>query len=169
MKEELNLPCPYKVTLDTQTFIYSFITKNLIEYNVTFADSVYLFDGTSAQHHITKVYTLNIEKISLAIEPLDFNVRKTIDGIITHFFIDPENSIIYLCDAGDKKELLRRNKFNDWYAKSHHKNEVSKIDESIIVDQDTIYYTCLLYHNQNPFKEALQNSYNEVIASLKDK
>lgn len=166
MKKELNFQCLYRVILDSDTFIYSFTTKNHIQYNIAFADSVSVFQGTSTELDIIKVHSLTIVKMSKVKEQLDINVQRTIDCIIKHFFNDRENSIIYLCDSSDKKELKRLNKFNSWYEKSSFKNEIIKIDEAI-PSIDTIHYTSLMYHIENPFQNSLKQGYYDIIEELK--
>lgn len=165
MPEELNLPCLYNVILDTVTSVYSFITSNHIEYKVVFMDSTSLFDGTSAALEISKVYTVNIDKTSYAKAPLDINVQNAIDCIITHFFQDTENSLIYICDTSDSKHEVRNRKFSKWFNESPGKTNYIKLDEKIITE-DAVHYTSLIYHVHNPFRSSLKTGFYEVVETL---
>ena len=170
MKEELNLNCPYNVFLNKEIFIYSFTTNNHIAYNIIFSDAAYFFDGTSVNGKISKVYFLTVEKITKSKEPLDANVQATVNGIITHFFQDSENALIYICDLSDRREMALYRKFNAWFAQSSFKVQVLKINEQIAdADLSTIYYTSIVYHINNPLKHELEIGYYEVISALRDK
>lgn len=164
MKEELNLPCLYKVLRDTETYIFSFTTKNYIEYKVAFIDNVSLFEGTSTESFISKVYSLSIEKESKAIEPLDVNTQETINCIIVEFFKDKENSLMYTCDTSDSKERLRVKKFDKWYEESPLKNKIIRLNAKL--GNDPVNYTSFLYHIENPFRQELEIGYYEIIEAL---
>lgn len=165
MKEELNLPCLYKVSRDSRTFIFSFTTKNYIEYKVAFVDNLNLFEDTSTFQHIRKIYSLNIEKESIAIEPFDRSTQEAVNCIITEFFKDKENSLLYSCDTSDSKEILRKKKFEKWYDESPDKNSIIRLDAEL--GESPVNYTSFLYHIENPFREFLEISYDEVVESLK--
>lgn len=168
MKKELNLQCPYKVFFDTDSKFYTFTTKNGIEYKILFADTCNLFEGTSTASYITKVHYLTIEKETKVTEPLDDNTRETIETIITQFFSDKENSLLYVCDCNDGKELKRKLKFSNWYEKSSLKTSVTKIDKTITTE-DNIHYSSLIYHTENPFKSSLEQAYYEISDNLDNK
>lgn len=169
MKKALNLQCPYSVFLDTDTFIYSFNTKNQIEYNVLFASMSALFDDTSVGSEIKEIYTISINKLTNSNEPFDSDVGKTIDCIIGNFFVDKEKSIIYLCDNTDRKQSKRNLKFERWYQQSIMKKSLTKIDRTINIDDENTHITSLIYHNENPFKSSLEQGYYEVIDTVSDK
>ncbi|WP_116790228.1 DUF6169 family protein [Flavobacterium psychrotrophum] len=164
MIKELNLPCRYKVSFNSETLLFFFTTKNNIHYQVAFIDSIHLFSGTSVEAKIAKVYSLNIEKISKVTEPLDIDVKEAVDCIVTNFFEDKENSLIYCCDSSDAKERLRMKKFSKWYEESLFKNNIIKLDDEL--GTEPINYTSFLYHYQNPIRDYLEKGYAEIIQEL---
>lgn len=166
MIEELNLQCPYKVTFNLETSTYSFTTKNDIEYSLAFVDSVCYFSGVSESNSIKKVYSLNIDKISAGKAVLDLNVQATVNCIVTHFFKDLENSLVYVCDHSDSKHEARRRKFNRWCEQSDSNSKYIKLDEILITD-DGVHNVSLIYHFENPFSESLEAVYYEVIEELR--
>lgn len=165
MKEGLNLQCRYKIFLDRNTFIYSFITKNDIEYNVAFADNVAMFKDTSVSAAIRKVYSLDLQKKSSGREPLDLYVQEAVIGIVTHFFNDKENSLMYVCDFADSREKLRHKKFNKWYDDSIEKSKILKLHDTL--GDHPQYYISILYHAENPFRQQLEQGYFEMLEPLK--
>ncbi len=166
MKKALNLPCLFKVVLDLETLNYSFTSKNQIEYKIAFIDALYLFEGTSFFKEISNVFGLIIENTTSKNAPLDIEVQKTIEEIVSHFFENHQHSIIYLCDSSDKRALTRHRKFNRWYLKSAIKINLVKVDKIITTDEDTNHYVSLIFHKENSFSNLLENAFNEVVDSL---
>jgi Family of unknown function (DUF6169) len=169
MIKELNLQCQYRVLFNEATYIYNFTTKNNIIYDIVFIDAVSYFSGTSLENQLKKVYSLTIFKKSTQREPLDIEVKNTIDCILQHFFMDIEKSLLYVCDTSDKKEYKRFIKFNKWHLESSYRENVSKIDESVIDQDGIIYYSTLIFHNQNPFRKSLVQAHFEFVDGLRNK
>lgn len=174
MKEELNLKCRYKVYLDKTTSTYHFTTKNNIAYSVAFADYTNLLESALANLKLHKVYSLNLVKISDETEPLDLGVEKTMQHIVEHFFfLDKENSIVYLCDTSGHKGLKRFHKFNSWYEKSQNRKNYIKLNEYVDSidenDNPIIHFTSLIYHKENPYKSSLESAYYSFIEDLRNK
>lgn len=167
MIEELNLQCPYKVTIDSENFIYSFTTKNGIKYNIIFSDSMSYFSDTSTIGNISKIYSITIDKISNEKPILDTDVELTIDAVIIHFFKDTEKSIVYYCDNSDQKEKSRARKFGAWYLNSEFNSQTTKINNTIeISGQEDTHFTSIIYHNDKPFLSDLTVAYYEMVDGL---
>lgn len=165
MTEELNLPCLYKVKLDTTTQTYSFTTENLIEYQLVFIDSSSYFSGTSSEDFVSKVYSLNIDKLSDNKAVYDPVVQETVECIVSHFFEDSENSLLYVCDNTDNKQEARKRKFNKWFNDYELKSEFIKLDE-VIETPEGIHNISMIFHQYNPFKKYLEIAYYEAVETL---
>ena len=163
------MPNPYNYFFDEVTSTYSFTTKNDIEYKI-----VFIVDETldiASEIHIENIYQIVIEKITDGIEPLDILVSKTIQNIITAFFENIKNSLIYVCSEDDEKAETRFNVFNRWYNKSTIES-VTKVDNIINCESEgNIYtiYTSLLYHNENPNVDYILEAYHKIENILNDK
>lgn len=132
------MPSPYNYFFDEVTSTYSFTTKNNIEYKI-----VFIVDETldiASEIHIENIYQIVIEKITDGIEPLDILVSKTIQNIITAFFENIKNSLIYVCSENDEKAETRFNVFNRWYKKSMMES-VTKVDNIINCESEGTLYT----------------------------
>lgn len=163
------MPNQYNYTFNEATSTYNFTTKNNIEYKI-----VFIVDETldiASEVHIENIYQIIIEKITDKIEPLDVSVSKTIENIITAFFANVQNSLIYVCSENDEKAETRFNAFNRWY-KNSTLESVTKVDNIINCESEgdtyTIY-TSLLYHNQNPNVEYVLEAYQKIENILNDK
>ncbi|OJX49865.1 MAG: hypothetical protein BGO88_08935 [Flavobacterium sp. 38-13] len=161
------MQCPYKVTIDSESFTYSFTTKNGIEYNIIFSDSMSYFSDTSTVKKLSKIYSITIDKVSDEKPQLDTDVELTIDAVITHFFKDIEKSIVYYCYTADHKERSRARKFNAWYTNSPFNINTTKIDNTIEVPDDEYHhFTSIIYHKDNPFSSDLTVAYYEMVDGL---
>lgn len=146
---------------------YEFETKNAILYRIAFILDESIFPSFSKVTE-NNVYSLVVEKTTPGTEPLDLKVSKTITYIIKEFFNNRKNSLIYMCDSGDKKAVKRFNLFNRWYNDSDYKDFVIKKD-SIFHSDDETYYTGYLIHRENPDLSSLLNTYQEIKYTLSDK
>jgi hypothetical protein len=102
---ELNLLCLYKVVADSSGLVYKFNTKNDIHYKITFSDASSYFNDSPYDGQLGEIFSLSIDKVSLASEPFDPEVRNTVDVILQHFFLDTKKSLLYVCDTLDKKRI----------------------------------------------------------------
>ncbi len=163
------MPNPYNYTFNEETSTYTFTTKNDIEYKI-----VFIVDETldiASEVHIENIYQIIIEKITDKIEPFDGLVSRTIENVISAFFVNVQNSLIYVCSENDEKAETRFNVFNRWY-KNSSLESVSKVDNIIKCESEgSIYviYTSLLYHKENPNVEYILEAYQKIESILNEK
>ena len=87
----------------------------------------------------------------------------TVDLIISNFFENVENALIYICSDDKGKESKRFNAFNRWYKNSKHKDYITKVDNVIKFEETSSFiYTSLLYHNDNPNVNYILDTFNEI-------
>lgn len=163
------MPNPYNYTFNEETSTYTFTTKNDIEYKI-----VFIVDETldiASEVHIENIYQIIIEKITDKIEPFDGLVSRTIENVISAFFVNVQNSLIYVCSENDEKAETRFNVFNRWYENSSLES-VTKVDNIIKCESEgNIYviYTSLLYHKENPNVEYILEAYQKIESILNEK
>ncbi len=154
----------YNYSYDNITSTYNFTTKNGILYRVAFVVD-YTFSTISGQE-IEHIYQLVIEKAVDILEPFDAGVSKTVDHIISSFFINSENFLIYICSESEDKAELRHRVFNRWYDNSSYNATVLKLDNIIEYNlsnnKRVKLYTSLLYHVGNPSVDKLIAIYNTI-------
>jgi hypothetical protein len=98
-------------------------------------------------------------------------VSATIKSIITAFFINSQNSMIYVCDDKDQKGIKRFKVFNRWYVRNIS-NDIIKKDNVIHCNsnnEDFIIYSSLLYHRNNHNKKTILEIYNTIQEILDEK
>lgn len=164
------MPNPYNYQFDETAQSYVFTTDNGIEYKIAFILD-YTFSAVS-NIEIDDVYQLIIEKITEGKEPLDRNVSATICEILSVFFENSRNTILYICDDGDERAEVRFRKFNIWYTESELTNIVTKVDNVVVSENvagSAKIYSSLLYHNENVNKENILEIYHSIEQILSEK
>jgi hypothetical protein len=132
---------------------YSFITDNSVVYNVEFTDGSYYFFDLPAD---VPVFELNIKAMNATesiIQPYDKRVETTIVNILSTFFNDNKNSLIYVCNNLDNRERARSRKFNSWFNKNATFS-VEKYDINFTM-QNIIILASLIVHTENKRKDEL--------------
>lgn len=167
MKEDLNLQCPYNVTVDTVTSVYSFTTKQNHLYNAAFLQYGDMFLDTSAKPHAPDIYMFNLDIKSAVAKfaPRDPDIFLTVCCIFEHFFKNVNRVIVYLCDPNDNRERSRYRLFNMWYAHYTGSDAFRKISRTIYTP-DKVMYTAMVIHKNNNNTIPLIKGYREVVAEL---
>lgn len=154
---------PYSYSFNTTSGIYQFTTKNSIIYNVAFVEDNTLNSISSSGFKFKNIYQIVIEKLTNELEPFDFQVFLTINLIISDFFKNTKNALIYTCSDDNGKEIKRYKAFNRWYENSIHKEYIHKINNVIQFEETTsIIYSSLLYHHDNPDAQYILETFNEI-------
>ncbi len=142
---------PYDVKQQGET--YRFHSDFGIYYSIEFTDGgIYFFD---LPVHIP-IYEFSIKVLHLGghlSPPKDDRIEITIVSILTRFFEDNTNSLIYVCDNLDKKQHARHRKFSRWF-NNHTIAQLQKYDTYFVVEEIEILASLIL-HEENPFKNEL--------------
>jgi len=164
------LPNPYSYYFNEASQSYVFTTNYGIDYKIAFI-SDYTFSAVS-NIQIDDIYQVIIEKATEMKEPFDGKVSATICQILSDFYENERNTILYICDDGDKRAEARFRKFNFWYEKSDIKHLLTKID-NVIVNENIAgtakVFSSLVYHNDNKNKETILDIYNSIERILNEK
>lgn len=161
MKEELNLPTPYKVfkvTADSETF-YQFTTQNDTVYDVIFISCESYFPNIEVCKDRVFMLNFDIKKEVAEKRAYDGNIEITVAGIIISFFENVENVMLFVCDSTDSKQRHRKITFNRWYNNYKEKLNIVKIDFS------KPYFISIISREDNKFlpkiHEALKGEIEE--------
>lgn len=167
MNEELDLPCRYKVALDTSRNSYKFTTDTGAQYEVLFVLDNAIFTASPLQSF--DVYSFAINKLRPGSGLYDPQIRKTISAILSHFFEDRDRVLTYVYDSTDGKELVRKRMFRRWGHSDINRTKIRQIDAPIKTD-DMTYQTGIIYHVENKAgEEKIANSFEDVINALTQK
>lgn len=164
------MPNPYNYYFDEATQTYHFITKNGIDYRVAFIVD-HTFSAVSGLE-IENVYQIIIDKVNDDLEKFDSQVSATVQTIVDSFFINAQNSMIYVCDDKDNKGEKRFKAFQRWYQNSTFTDHIIKVDNVIICNSDNgdyTIYSSLLYHQDNNNKETILEIYETIQVILNEK
>jgi hypothetical protein len=132
---------------------YTFRTDNSIVYSVEFTDGTFYF--LDLPNHIS-VFELSIRvlnPIDSIGQPFDKRVEVTIVDILSTFFNNNKNSLIYVCDTIDNRQQGRFRKFDMWFKKNQTAS-LEKYDVNFTT-LDMQILASLIVHSENPDKELL--------------
>lgn len=116
-------------------------------------------------HKFNNVYHLIIDKVGDKKEPFDSRLSITVDSIITEFFENINNALIYVCSEEGSKAKKRFNTFNRWYKNSNYNVYVNKIDNTITAEENTVYMS-VLYRRDNPNAEQILSALEDIRSAL---
>lgn len=166
MNVELDLPCPYKVTLDTSRSVYTFHTDTGADYEVLFQDYSSLFTSTIIES--AEIFSMILNKKTVGTKVKDPKVQKTVSAIFDHFFQEKNRLLLYQCDDTDGRELSRKRLFEGWYNTSRSYQNYVKL-EAKIQDGSKHYYGVLIHHKDNIYgSTAISDSFDIVVYTLQE-
>ena len=122
------IPLPYEVF--ASSYGYEFVTQDGAQYTLSFIKI----------HDTYPLYSFSIEKNTEKHHP-DERVKATIISVLTKFFEQEYNAMLYTCDISDGKHFARFRLFTQWLMpfKDKYQREVYCVDDllsSIIVRRD---------------------------------
>lgn len=91
---------------------------------------------------------------------IDLRIGNTIVQIFKTFLNGLTNAVVYVCDASDSKELLRKRKFDTWF-REYDDGTIIKIDGQIS-SEDFNIYNAILIHKDNPKKNRFIEAFNDL-------
>ncbi|MCA0426169.1 MAG: hypothetical protein LCH37_01925 [Bacteroidetes bacterium] len=164
------MPSPYNYHFDDKAQSYVFSTENGVQYSVAFFLDQSLFALSNIQ--FSDVYQVVIEKVTPEREPLDNRVSATICDILSKFFQNSKNTILFICDDVDGRAYSRFRKFNSWYAQSELTSSIIKIDKVFVNENiagSAKVYSSLIYHVDNDDKDVILDVYDSIEQILNEK
>lgn len=167
MKEVLNLPCLYKVFLNSRRNAYWFRTSSRAEYEVLFTFDNSLFVGTELEGF--GIYSVAINKVKKGVGGADPEIQLTILSILNHFFQDRNRILTFVYDSMDGKEVIRMRLFKIWESKYRFSSKIQKLD-GLIKWSGLEYQSGILFQSKNSIgPDAVERAYSEIMELLKDK
>lgn len=146
---------------------YIFETKLGIIYDIQFRESAYLL-GNESTAFANDIFEFVIEILFNPIEkspPLDKLVSPTIAAIFNDFYSKKSETIcIYICDSFDKRQDIRRKKFDQWFYE-YQDSSYSKFDDKFIDKQNNIFPISMIVKKNNPNYAKIALDFANVVSS----
>lgn len=99
-------------------------------------------------------------------------MSKTVENIVEQFFLNIDNSLVYICSEANDKAKTRHKIFDRWYKNSIYKDVIVKIDNilNIRISDNEVQklYTSFMFHSKNPNYIKLIDIYNQIEDMLND-
>jgi Family of unknown function (DUF6169) len=148
--------------------LYEFDTDNVISYDVRFKPCDYIFEGRVDFHVPTFELTIEVAVNETGKKPpLDPKIPFTIASIFADFYQKNDRQvIIFICDSSDRKQEVRRRKFNQW-VEFFKGNEYVKFDTEIIDPIGSTYYNSIILKTDNPYRDQIIQSFIDLADDYK--
>ncbi len=156
----INQTSPYQVCEEKEDTAF-FITDNGIEYLVGFIEETNLEMPHTYQMFITR----RNRQQSIGTDP---KIAETIAAIVSSFFKNSQNILVYLCDTSDRHEAARHRKFSAWYRKYADSNLLQMHTESISVEDNT-YFASIIFRKELDGADIVQDTFHQYFQDLRAK
>jgi hypothetical protein len=132
---------------------YFFETDNLVAYSLDFTDGTHYFFDLPVHIPVFEFSISILNAADLLLNPYDERIEATIVHILSAFFEDNKNSLLYVCDNLGNRQQARFRKFHSWFKRNKTDN-IEKYD--VVFDAlEMQILASLMVHTQNPDKELL--------------
>ncbi len=149
---------PYKFTQFDKK--YSFRTDNSVVYSIEFTDGSMYFHDLPQNIPVFELNIKVLNVVDIIVQPYDKRVEYTVVAILSTFFNENKNSLIYVCDNLDNRHEGRYRKFDIWF-KRNKNTMIEKYDVNFTT-QGLQILASLIVHVENPNKELLVNSFFDL-------
>jgi hypothetical protein len=158
----------YDFVLETeQDHVYAFVTAQNVFYEVRFRPSsdympaTFVWRDSLFEIIIDVVWAADLNRI-----PADRAVLATIIAIIVDFFRVNERVVLYICDDSDARQLARKRKFDNWYAR-FGSIEYAKMDMLTPTDGPEQFYASFFYRLDNPYRHEIAGAFEQLLMGIK--
>lgn len=94
----------------------------------------------------------------------DAKVSRTVAAIFEDFYLSSNEYLtIYICDSADKRQNIRKTKFDRWF-EHFAPEDYNKYDAGIKESSGEVYPVSLILKDRNPHKAAIIVAFIEIIA-----
>ena len=149
---------PYSITYRAGK--YYFETDNSVDYSVEFTEGIHYFMYLPPHIPVFEFNVRLLTAVDVIGNPYDERVEVTIVEILSTFFENNKNSLIYVCDNIDKRQRGRRRKFDGWFNKS--RNTLIEKHDVDFINTNMEIFASLLVHVQNPDKDLVVKLFYET-------
>lgn len=159
--DRLNRETPYHVYPTDEVNRFVINTDHDVKYSVYFDEDDFLLSGESYQFGLTNT---NHKK-----SPRDLKIRDTILLLIEEFFRQNNVSLLYICETGDGKQIMRSRLFDHWYM-SYQRNWQFVYMSASITDAEGIRnFAAMIVRKDNPNLTQIVSEFSETVQLLNDK
>ncbi len=132
---------------------YFFTTDNSVAYSLDFTDGAYYFFDLPVHIPVFEFSINVLNAADILIHPFDERIEATIVHILSAFFENNKNSLLYVCDNLHNRQQARFRKFHSWFKRNKTDN-IEKYDVVFNALEMQILAS-LMVHTQNPHKDLL--------------
>lgn len=156
-----NSVAPYTITPSVPEGFYEFTTDFGVRYSIGFMPDDSIITSGAFQFIISNAN----HKAS----PNDDKVRKTVMCMIDEFFLNNNETLLYICETGDGKQSMRNRLFQYWFSQYDRKDDFTFLSSSITEADGTVNYATIIIQNTNPHLTEVISEFTETIKMFREK
>lgn len=156
----LNCRAPYTLWQGKHPFEYLFKTDFGGLFNVAFSENDIIWSKGAYEFGIFNLTNNN--------SPNDPKLKQTIIAIIEEFFHDNPNVLLYQCETGDNRQVMRARLFQRWFDGYEKKNRYF-IRVVMIKDEDVENYDAIIVRRDNPDFDIIVSEFERFAEEMKSK
>lgn len=153
--QKINDKSPYEVQMVVSPNTYRFVTDYGVEIAISFDLDDLLETG--------EAYMFNIINANKQRSPRDVKVRDTVIAIIDEFFETNEVALLYICETGDRKQVMRNRLFESWFAYANDKEQYVIMVANIHDMEGIDNYAAMILRKDNPHFVEYVSEFNSTV------
>lgn len=159
--QDINAKAPYKVSPTGHDAFVVFATEYDVQYLVGFE-----YDDTSLAFEAYQLVIINTNNKK---SPRDMKVKGTIVAIVESFFQDNKNVLLYICETGDRKQMMRSRLFEYWFSSYMNKDMFVMVSGTVKDDEGIVNHTAIIVRTDNPLMPQIVADFSKTISLLNNK
>lgn len=153
----LNEHSPYRIFLDMANS-YSFVTDYGVSYQIHFMPDYSIWESGAYQFIIANA---NNKK-----SPNDKKLKETVFSVIESFFTANPSILLYICETGDGKEIMRNRLFLRWL-REYDQRESFYIAHVEMEAEGINNFATMIVQRNNPRFTEIEQEFREAINELR--
>lgn len=154
---------------ETSAYEVSEVTKSCFQFFTDYGvhcSVEFILDDSLMSH---EAYHLVIVNVNHRKSPNDIKLRDTIIAVIDEFFEKNNATLLYICETGDEKQVLRNRLFERWFSTYECKTQYTFVASSLTDDEGIENYAAIIVRNDNPDLSAIVSEFTTTISLLSAK
>ena len=143
---------------------YFFETSDGLIYEINFKFTPYLFELKNVEitENTFEFSILLYYNPNSKLSSNDKKIGATVVAIFMDFYSKKNKAVsIYICDAADGKELVRKRKFDQWFLE-YNDNTFVKVDEMLVDKENNKFPISLILSKLNPYRAEIFEAFIQM-------
>lgn len=144
----------YEIFASDTEIHFQFTTSRNVDYLIKLSKASYRFDTSCLS--CSNIYEIAFQPLGIKKTPPDHCISLTIKAFIKQYIIVHNCPILFVCDASDKRQLVRLKLFNKWCNNDEDIDNYLYETREFIFEHYNLYIGIVSSASDNNFSEYLE-------------